>query len=45
MKKKVSKDTKERVQFSPKSEKQRLILTDMDTDILLCGGENALPPR
>ena len=39
------KEKKERKSFSPKSEKQRLILTDDSTDILLCGGENALPPR
>lgn len=32
------KDKKERLSFSPKSEKQKMILTDDTTDILLCGG-------
>ena len=32
------KEKKERITFSPKSEKQRLILTDDSTDVLLCGG-------
>ena len=26
-------------QFVPRSEKQRLILTDLTTDVLLCGGK------
>lgn len=32
-------------QFVPRSEKQRMILTDMETDVLLCGGgKHAVPP-
>jgi len=34
----MTKEKKERISFSPKSEKQRLILTDDSTDVLLCGG-------